>query len=163
MKRIISILLTALLLFLLPACAKARHYRDDISGKKLAELALRAPKSDSGYSAADAHFLDDYFLIPSYVTDHAVHFSSDGSNLNELGVFHVQNGHAEELKDTLRGYLSESLSKNQAWYNSYIPEEIPKLRDAEVRIYGNYVVYAIFDKDDRAAVFDSVEQTLTES
>ena len=48
----------------------------------------------------------------------------------------------------------------ETWYDSYIAQETPKLRDAEVKVFGNYAVYAIASKEDRAAFFDAVENAL---
>ncbi len=160
-KAFTSLLLTALLLLTLPSCSKAKTYRDDILCKELADTALNTFDESNSYATGADGFLDDYFQIPDYVTDHSIRFSSNGANLNEVGIFHTADGKAMDLQAMLKDYLADSLEKNEAWYNSYIPEEVYKLRDAEVRTYGNYVIYAILSPTDRASLFNATESSLS--
>ncbi len=160
MKRIRILFLTALFLLTLPSCKKENLYRDDVESAMLFETAQTALKSEAEFLPAKDGYLNDYFTVPAYVTDYEIRFSKDGSALDEIGIFHVESGNDAAMATTLRDYLSASLSKNEAWYRSYIPEEIPKLRDSEVRTYGNYVAYAILSDADRAAFFRSLEDTL---
>lgn len=159
MKKLFSLLLSLALLLSLSACAR-KQYADDKAGATLVEEALRDLHDGVTYLSADADYLDDYFTLPDYVKDTALRHASDAGNLNEVGVFHLPPERVGEMKALLEGYLSDALESNQAWYDSYIPEETPKLRDAEVRSFGNYVAYAILDAKDRKAFFDSVEQSL---
>ncbi len=160
MRRIRTILLTALLLISMVSCAHAQPFRNDLESVALSERVLNTIDADTDYAVGADEFLNDYFSMPDYVRDHSIRFASVGNNLNEVGIFHTADGKTAEMKDVLQQYLSDSLEKNQAWYQSYIPEEIPKLRDAEVRIFGNYAVYAILDQTDRSAFFDAVEREL---
>ena len=50
----------------------------------------------------------------------------------------------------------------EAWMPEYMPEEFPKMEAASVKIFGNYVVYAILSEDVKADVFDAVKAELTE-
>jgi len=158
MKRILLILTALMLLFSASACNKT-NYRDDLpvnalSGSVISSLA------DTDYSTADEGFLDDYFQTPDYVRESIVCFATEGNNLNEFGIYRVTDGNAAQMKEVLEKYLSDSYTKNQSWYDSYIPEETPKLRDAEVKVFGNYVVYAIFSQEGRNTVFATVEEML---
>ena len=90
-------------------------------------------------------------------------FATDGNNLDEIGIYQVTDGNANAMKTVLEDYLEDSLARNQSWYESYIPKEIPKLRDAEVKVFGNYVIYAICSKEDRAAVFSAVADLLKQN
>ncbi|MBQ5772489.1 MAG: DUF4358 domain-containing protein, partial [Clostridia bacterium] len=115
------------------------------------------------YSTAEEGYLDDYFTVPSYVTSYTLCFATDGNNLDEIGIYQVSDGNADAMKDVLEKYLDDSLAQNQTWYESYIPKEVPKLRDAEVKVFGNYVVFAICSKEDRAAVFSAVADLLKQN
>ena len=164
MKRILAVCLLLLSLCALTACG-AREYRDDVDVTALAERVTEAlnKKTDLPlrYAKDDTGFLSDYFKTPDYIADHAVLYAVSTNNLNEIGVWRVKEGHAAELAALLRtDYLKASLEKNSAWYDSYIPMETPKLRDAEVRVYGNYVVYAILNAEDREIAFETVEKLL---
>lgn len=174
MKRIILLVLSLTLLLSITACKKetesdapsapnhtpAPVFADDLQTSALAEDARLALNDAAIYMTAGEGYLNDYFTMPDYVTDMTILFAADASNLNELGVFHVPAEKVAETKVLLEGYLDTALEKHQGWYDSYIPEETPKLRDAEVKVFGNYVVYAIFDANGRKAVFENIEKNL---
>lgn len=159
MKRLPAILFATVLLFTLTAC-RTHTYTDATTGEALALVALEGLPNESGYTAADQDALQDYFEMPDFVRDYRVYFSADRNNLDEIGIFHVMEGHAKEMQALLRTYLAQSLEDHRAWYDSYIPQETPKLRDAEVRIFGNYAVYAILSDDAKTMFFDAVERAL---
>ena len=159
MKRFFAYILAALLLPALSACAKV-SYRDDLSSQEIADRITDALQAEGEYVNAAPDALDDYFQIPATVRDHTVLFHANRNNLDEFGIFHVSDAEKKEMQALLVGYLSESLTANRAWYDSYIPQETPKLRDAEARIFGNYVVYAILSPSDRAHFFDIIQTIL---
>jgi len=146
------------MLLLLCSCS---NYADDIDTDNLATVGLNALGDGIDYVEADDGFLDDYFEEPSWVTDSEIYLAPTASNINQVGVYHVQDGHAEELEIILSDYLNRAYEENGNWYNSYIPKETPKLRDAEVKRFGNYVVYAILNQNDRAIFFETIENDLT--
>lgn len=157
-KHLLIALLSLLMLCSLCAC---RGYADDIDTDNLATVGLNALSDNIDYIEAEDGFLDDYFVTPSWVTDSEIYIAPTASNLNQVGVYHVQDGHAEEMETILLDYLQASYTDNVNWYNSYIPKETPKLRDAEVRVFGNYIVYAILSETDRPVFFDAIEHSLT--
>ncbi|MBR3894116.1 MAG: DUF4358 domain-containing protein [Clostridia bacterium] len=160
MKRFFLSVLSLLLLLSTSACA-AKSYADDKTTAAIADEALVNLRDGVIYRAADESYLEDYFTSPDYASDAAIRHAMDANNLNELGVYHVPAEKVGEMKALLEGYLKDALQKNQSWYDSYIPQETPKLRDAEVKVFGNYVAYAIFDSRNRRAVFNSLEKSLT--
>ena len=161
MKSVISLLLTALILFSFGSCNRQNvSYSDELDCADLSEKALQTIDATNTYATANELFLADYFQTPTYVNDSVIRFASNSSNLNEIGIFHTTGGNAEEMAKLLKDYLLQSYEKNHAWYDSYMPAETPKLRDAEIRIYGNYVVYAILSKESRNTVFDFIENQL---
>lgn len=158
-NRIFAAVLSLLMLFSLSAC---NNYADDIDPDDLATAGLNALADGIDYVEADDGFLDDYFTEPAWVTDSEIYLAPTASNINQVGVYHVQDGHAEELESILSDYLKRSYETNANWYNSYIPKETPKLRDAEVKRFGNYVAYAILNQSDRDIFFGTIEKALTE-
>ena len=158
MKKILCFLLAILLLASLSAC---KSYVDNANPDQLATTGLQALNDSVYYIEIDDSYLDDYFSQPDWVIDAELRMASTASNLNQIGIYHVSDGHAGEMKELIAGYLSKSYQDNSAWYDSYIPKETPKLRDAEVKVFGNYVVYAILAQADRATFFDAIEAELT--
>ena len=68
----------------------------------------------------------------------------------------------QELKKLTEEYLETMKNDQHAFIASYAPEELPKLERAEVRVFGNYVAYAILSDEDRTLFFDTVEKKLSE-
>ncbi|MBQ9806291.1 MAG: DUF4358 domain-containing protein [Clostridia bacterium] len=158
-KQLLIAVMSLLMLFSLVSCSS---YADDIDTDNLATVGLNALSDNIDYVEADDGFLDDYFSTPSWVTDYEIYLAPTASNINQVGVYHVQDGHTEEMEAILKDYLQRSYAENGNWYDSYIPKETPKLRDAEVKVYGNYIAYAILNETDRATFFDAIEKALTE-
>ena len=163
MKRTTSIFLFFLLLCSLFSCMHTNPYRDDLSPAALTEQMTRALNDSMTYLEDESGMTDGYFTLPPYVTEKSVRYTSEIENINELGVFHVTGGNAEAFRSLLEeAYLARTLEENREFYDSYIPHETRKLEDAAVRIYGNYVVYAVCDAADRNTVFGAVERALRE-
>lgn len=165
MKRWIACMLMLVCVWPFAACAERGHYTDDVPTDEIADAltALLNKSTDLPlqYVKDDTDFTSEYFTLPDYVKEHSIFYARSTSNINELGIYHVEAGYAKQLATRLKSdYLAASYDKNRAWYDSYIPTETPKLRDAEVRTFGNYVVYAILDADDRKNVFDTVKTLL---
>ena len=156
MKRIITALLALILLLSLAAC-KSTNYADDKKVTDLADGIVTALNDGKSYSTAEADFLDSYFAKPDYVTELVIRFSTDGNDLNEFGIYHVSEGKAEDMKALLTKYVTDFYDLYNA---NYLPEETPKLRDAEVKVFGNYVVYAMLNDADRENLFSTVESAL---
>ena len=160
MKKATVCLLGILLLASLISCA-GESYRDDLPTAALAEQVRAALPQKNDYVTDDSGFTEDYFTLSDSVYEHTVLYARQTNNLDEFGIYHVKKEDAKELARQLReDYLAASLERNRDWYDSYIPTETPKLRDAEVRVYGSYVVYAILDKEGRTTLFDAVERAL---
>lgn len=68
--------------------------------------------------------------------------SSVGININEYGVFKTDDPDA--MKDLLHAYLEY---REEIWMDEYLPEEHPKLQNAQVWVMGDYVMYAILDSE----------------
>ena len=151
------------MLFSLCSCKKSnRAYLDTVPASELAEE-VEDELDHTDFRTANGDWLNDYVTLPEGLSDYQICFSADGSSLNEFGIWHVKADQIAPLEATLRAYLAESLLRNREFYDSYIPEETPKLEQAEVRVFGNYVCYAILDQRDRAIFFQTLEEELTEN
>ena len=156
MKKILTSLLVLSLLLLAVGCGSTT-YKNDVTVNTLADTAITALNDGKEYSTAEADFLDSYFTKSDYVTESVIRFSTDGNDLNEFGIYHVTDGNAEAMKTHLSKYVTDFYDLYNA---NYLPEETPKLRDAEVKVFGNYVVYAMLNDTDRATLFTAIEQAL---
>ena len=78
--------------------------------------------------------------------------------VDEYGVFRAKDADAaKELEKQAKDYLASRL---ETWMDEYMPEEKPKVENAECRVFGNYVVYAILSDANRSAAFKAVEAAL---
>ncbi len=159
--RILACLFAILTLFGTAACADKDDFRDDLTALQLAESIRSAIPEESGWVMDDSGFTEEYFSLPDSVTEHTVYYAKDTNNIDEFGIYHITEGGTREIEAmVMEKYLEASYLKNREWYDSYIPTETPKLRNAEVRTFGNYVVYAIMSEENKEKLFDTVEDRL---
>ena len=170
--RVLSLLIVAILsVTALSACnstppdnstdtTEAPAYRDDIAVSDLdAAIQQKLPVPD-GYYSPDSDYLGFYFEgAEGIVTEYVIQISATSTNINQFGIFHVKDGEAETMKALCESYI-ETMNKRWVAQANYIASEHPKMEGAEVRIFGNYVVYTMLTKDDKATAFDTVKAAL---
>lgn len=161
MKRFfVCFLCLTALLSLLSACRA--DYRQDLAPTTIADYIESELSSGTAYRNLDdkSSFYGGAFDLES--VDHfALRVAEDGSNLDEFGIFSCTDEEgAKALEKEIKNYLAFLYKTNREWYLSYIPEEVPKLQNAEVKTYGRYVAYAILSENDRNRLFDLIKQKL---
>ena len=157
MKKLTVVLLLLSILISLIGCRQKGSYLDSVPCADLASNALEQIPLDLGYEAYDSEHVD-YFFGNQLYDDHALYYSVKSADINEVGIFHANDKKsAGELHDKISEYLKKELEENKAFIESYAPKEIKKLENAEVRSFGNYVVFVVLDEEDKALFFDTVE------
>ena len=142
------------------ACQK-ETYQKDINAKEIADTLSQTTPTESKWISEDQAFIEEYVTFPENVKESHVYYAQNTNELDEFGIFEVEEGKAQEVRNQLlSGYLKKRYDENLEWYNSYMPTQTHKLRDAEVRIYGNCVAYAILSPENRKAFFDECEKLL---
>ena len=161
MKKAIVLLAIFALLFSF-GCSKTVKYRNDLSAEEIMKSAPLYERSAETYDMYDKDFLDFFFEdIPT--SDCVVLYSASQENIDEFGIFHAADAeNTAKISDSVGKYLSEMRDSQRAFIESYAADELPKLDAAEVRIYGNYVAYAILSPEDMSVFFEHVENTLKE-
>lgn len=158
-KKMICIALVILTL-LATACAK-EEYKTDIDVDDIAEALMQKTPTESVWIDEDQDFIKEYVTVPEYIKESHIYYAQNTNDLDEFGVFEVEEGKANAVRSMLmQGYLQKLYTENLEWYNSYMPTETPKLRDAEVRVFGNCVAYAVLSPENRKAFFDECEKLL---
>ncbi|NLW73820.1 MAG: DUF4358 domain-containing protein [Clostridiales bacterium] len=156
--RIISVILFAVLF--LASCGEKANYRNDLTVKEVMDkIEATVPLAD-GYYSVDSDYFDYYFEgADALVDSYEIRIANASTNINQFGVFKVKAGQAEAMKTLCQAYIS---LKMERWVlqADYIAAEHPKMENAEVRVFGNYVVYTMLTKEDKAAVFKAVEELL---
>ena len=157
MKKL-SILLITVLLLTLVSCGG--DYIDTVSSSELATAAIAYVTTEGGTRVLD----DDVILefveddVPSYLRDYTVIKANNAKNINEIGIFRVEDGKASDMKKIVERYVSmlQSDYRNQP----YFPEEVEKIDFATVKVYGNYVVYSFLNESDTEAFYTAIENNL---
>ena len=90
------------------------------------------------------------------IGEYAIRKNVMGTSIDEFGIFKAGKMTAKDLQTMIEGYLK---ILNDSWMN-YQPEEKPKLDGAEVKVVGDYVMYAILSDADRTAAFGAFENAL---
>ena len=146
---------------LMLASCDQEEYKKEIDAKKVAAELSQTTPTESKWIDEDQAFIGEYIEIDEYVKESQIFYAQNTNDLDEFGIFEVEEGKAQEVRNQLlSGYLKKRYDENLEWYNSYMPTETPKLRDAEVRVFGNCVVYAVLSKENRKAFFDECEKLL---
>ena len=139
------------------------NYRNDATCailKDNAEAPLVLPDGymfmDKGSLAVQAE--PEISTVLNLLDDYSIRFTG-GNSFDEYGILHVQNeSDVAAVKKAVEDYLK--VKSEDALYRSYFPGEEYKLDEAEVKVYGNYVVYAMLDATNRNAVFTTVKNLL---
>lgn len=148
--------------FILSACNK-EGYKKEINTQEIASALCEKTPTESAWINEDQYFIEEYVDIPEYIKESSIYYAQNTNDLDEFGIFWVEDGKENATRMLLtQGYLQKRYAENKTWYDSYMPTETPKLRDAEVRIYGNCVVYAVLSAEQRTAFFAECEKLLKE-
>lgn len=160
-KRIFAVLLTAVLLAL-PSCKENTppSYRSDKTSLEVYTAVAEVVSTDAPLAAVDTDYIRYRMMLDTTIMeDYAIYMQNTGSSLDEIGVIKAVGEDTAAVEKAVKDYLTQ---RNEEWTGMYLVEEYPKLRDAEYRIFGRYVVYGILSTDDKAALFDAVSDALTE-
>ncbi len=90
------------------------------------------------------------------IGEYAIRKTAVGTSIDEFGIFKAGTMDAAALKTMIEGYIK---ILQDSWMN-YQPEEEPKLKGAEIRTVGDYVMYTILSDADKETAFKAFESAL---
>lgn len=153
----IALIICALLL----SSCNTKKYSDGVSCHELCERAISAIDESDEFSDYGKEYIKYFFEGSELHDDFRIVYSTETDDIDELGIFHAPSADAaKEIAATVQNYISEIQDTQRAFIESYAPEELPKLDNAEVRVFGNYVVYAIMEDDEKSEVFSEIDKSL---
>jgi hypothetical protein len=139
----------------------AADYADDMDCSEIGRSLADRLDDGQEYTEFESTHREYYFDDTEHYDDCSLLYSRDVNDVSEIGVFHAPDaGSAQELAEDCREYLDDLRTSTRAFVESYAPEELPKLDNAEVRRFGNYVAYAILPTDKTEDFFNSLEEML---
>ena len=159
MKRLIAALLLLCLCLCFAACGA--KYRTDVPFDRLITL-IDGQMSGSDLSEMNSGYLSGAMhLDPSIFGNYMVKLNSKGVNIDEYGIFRAPDEKSvDSVKDEIEDYLAFYRNSKTTSIMQYMPEEMPKLEKAEVKVYGIYVLYVIAADDVRENVYQTLEKEL---
>lgn len=98
--------------------------------------------------------LDTDTVAALYGIDYAVSESvyvSSGATAEEVAVFELKD--SDDAQSALTAAQAR-IESQEASFKDYTPEELPKLKDAIVEAYGNYVIVCVCDDDAAKDIID---------
>ena len=154
-KKLIALLLAAAALAaLLAGCGGGKT--KDVPVKELADKVCAAlGKTDM--ADPGANYVKGYMKhSPEEIGDYIILKNVIGTNIDEFGIFKAGTMDAAALKTMIEGYIK---ILQDSWMN-YQPEEEPKLKGAEIKTVGDYVMYVILSDADKVTAFKAFESAL---
>ena len=154
-KKYISLLLAVCALAaLLAGCGGAKT--KNVPVKDLSD-AVCAALGKSDMADPGANYVKGYMKhSPEEIGDYIILKNVIGTNIDEFGIFKAGTMDAAALKTMIEGYIK---ILQDSWMN-YQPEEEPKLKGAEIRTVGDYVMYTILSDADKETAFKAFESAL---
>lgn len=155
------LLITAILsLSMLSACSgKTAEIRDDVAVSDVSAEVSTVLGDDTLVAVPETFYTGAMKMDVSQFDGYEVRINSKGINIDEFGVFKAKDSsQVSVVEQTVKDYLKMRVD---TWMVEYMPEEKPKLDNAEVRTIGNYVMYAILSDDNKSAAFDAFNKSLT--
>ena len=153
-KKLISLLLiAAVLTALLCACGgKTKNVPVSELADKVCAALGKSDMADPG-----ANYVRGYMRrTPEEIGEYIILKNVMGTNIDEFGIFKAGTMDAAALKDMIDAYIK---ILQDSWMN-YQPEEEPKLKGAEVRTVGDYVMYVILSDADKETAFKTFSAAL---
>ena len=157
--------IAALLLCLCTLLNACSSYRDDVSVNDITAAVLNSVSTVDGYTAADADYISLEFSNPdainSNVSEWMICASTSSQTVDEFGIFHVKaDGDISAVKQEVESYVQALQVKLEVYLENYAPSEKTKLQNAQVFVFGNYVVFTMLTDEDTAAVKTAVQTSL---
>ena len=152
-----ALLGAVMLLVLLAACGAGGSKGKDVPVSDITSAVSQAIGKADALTESDGMFLGLTQKSADEIGEHAVLINVYGANVDEYGVFKAGTMSVKELKELADDYLKKRLA---AWMDEYMPEEKPKLTNAEVQTDGDYVMYCILSDADKDAAFKALADVI---
>ena len=94
--------------------------------------------------------------------DICIIYSSDSTDISELGIIYsADEENAKKLFEEAKLYVKNMQEQKSEFLRNYSPDELSKLNSAEARRFGNYVIFAIGEQEDKNNLFKKAEDMLS--
>ncbi len=154
-----------LLLVALALCACSATYRADIGAQVLTENIISALESQSGeYYLADGQTYAVYFDTEdaySTVEDCCIAYHNEGTNVDQIGVFRVKEGHSTEpVRKMVQEYVDGQCEYLHGFASNYNQAELDKIQNQHVVVMGQYVYFGILSESDETVAMQTIKDAI---
>ncbi len=160
MKKSLSaiIILTLILTVLISACG-GKTIKNDVAVSALSSSVESVLSGDTEFvDAPESYITSSMKLDVATISEYTVRINSRGVDIDEYGIFKASDdAQLKTLQTMANDYLQFRL---ESWMEEYMPEQFPKIQSSEVKVVGNYIMYAILSDSDKAAAFSAFEKSL---
>ena len=158
-------LIAALLLCLALSLSACSSYRSDVAVSDLSSAVLGAVSTQGGFTATDADYVSLEFTAPDVITANVQEWmicaTTSSQTVDEFGIFRVKDGgDVNAVKAEVENYVQALQVKLEVFLEMYDPAEKTKLENAQVFVYGNYVVFTMLTDADTTAATGAVKTAL---
>ena len=159
MKKIFATFLAFILLISLVSCSTPK-YSDSKNAFKLYKAVSSSVVTENGIKVLDSDaILEISNESISYIRDFVMVRANNAKNVNEYGIFRVEDGKANDLKAIVEEYVQRKKTSYLAM--NYLPEETQKIENASTRIFGNYVVYSFLNEADTESLDSAIKSNIS--
>ena len=162
MKKTVSLILILLTLGLVCLCACGPSYRTDAEPSALMEKALRTMQGDPGdFTEPEEDFIDRNIGDLEGLVGSSLRLHRQSGNFSEVGIFRLSDAKsASEAEQKVRAYIQRQQEYLGDFLSQYEATEVEKINNAQVKVYGVYVVYGFLTKADANAFFGEIGEQL---
>lgn len=162
-KKFLLFTLSILLLALIFQSCSRKEFTTTLDCKELSkrlESEIHLPDGEfEEYSREELAFL---FPSAQLYDDICIIYSSDSTDISELGIIYsADEENAKKLFEEAKLYVKNMQEQKSEFLRNYSPDELSKLNSAEARRFGNYVIFAIGEQEDKNNLFKKAEDMLS--
>lgn len=159
LKKALPLVCAVTLFCLLSACGGSASVRDDVAVTDVTTAIVSAlGDKDAFVSAPETFITGSMKMDVSDYEAYDIQINSKGVNIDEFGVFKATDStQVAAIEQAVKAYLQ---MREDTWMTEYMPEEHPKLQNAEVKTAGNYVMYAILSDSGKEKAFNTFKKSL---
>ncbi len=158
-------LIAVLLLCPILCLTACNSYRSDVPVNDLTNAILESVSTQGGYTSADTDYVSLEFenaaVIEANVAEWMICASTSSETIDQFGIFCVKDGgDVSAVKKEVENYLLAQQLWLEGILERYSPDEKTKLDNAQVFVYGNYVVFTMLTDADTTAATSTVKTAL---
>ena len=141
---------------ILTACQSKANINKTIEISDIEDVFSENLSSDIGYCDVSIYYRDNYFSDIIDIEECKIYTSNDSTNFDEFGIFRfTDENSARKARGIIKQYLNSCRNEfeNGIIYNI---QEYPKFQNADVKLYGKYLIYTILSPEKSEKIYTEI-------